>query len=1141
MIHLKAHLALSTFSHALLLCGGLILCTRPAPAQEPVTMTFEQPQTAGISGFRQMWDTPVVLDESGAVEEVDKGPYGKGPNAVWFPAKRDNGARPGALVFDAQHRSLLVRFPGAAQKIASQMAKGYTLSKAEVLLPYRDTELWPEGYKEPSGLSFMGDLWVKTPPQWHAVAWALRKPWVADAKIGPTYNAFINGSGYWKKFGAQDVKQDRFPTRFGPAEVSHKNPQGRLDVTPVLRDPAYGSTPQERLRTFESCGLLVRKWETYDVRYHQGGYEWGVATAGRGILVHTPKLVVTLMPGDKAAPLRTADLTVNVPALAAQLHKNKTGGQPTAVMPNAAQIKLLSQKYGFNRPAWMPAWQWQRVSELKALGGFTSIPDTPEAYAAWIDDMLSNMPRRWDGWDVPDKLQSYYLYAAAWPAPVRQFWQEYWTAWLMPWRETKDFAHVQANVAEDRRQENVFKYYARTGDWRGNVSFYRYSYTQNMSTMNFNHTAALGALLGGAIIGSERAMADGRHGLETWPLRTWSWFDGSTQESLDHYYFAISLKDQKMFADFGPTPLDRMMGQSILAKSVEELTSSYHPGLRRFIAPSGRTGPAYVFVQQDGTKHIVHTLSHHGALTDLNNKEIYGGMQALGQDALPGMIAQQTLNGSWAPEWVANMVDEKPLPYQMTNSYKQWGGFSATPLWKRNYLGRHYGVASVDHDTGGTVPVMAQWRRTDKTVRNMDEIATLLVRPGVNRTNLLDSRERGGIVGQFGGMATLQHKNKMIVMTSPWKKESYPAPSVAEVKSLQTTIGLFNFQKNPTWEIYVDGQRATAYPVKVKAGQRITIRDGVSYTGIIPLPSTDLGRSDEVVITDDTGPMVAMQGGGQAKATLLIEQYNLKQDAPLAEDADWTKIDRAYGGFAIEVGDATEYKDFTAFQQHLNAAQLETQWDEEKKQLNVSFRSGDDRFETGFRPEYSGGGTDQLFPYRRVNGAWPYNQPGIDRDSTLTVQGTTGNLKKNGAVLKSEAGRMAYLQTEPISGTYAGFNPFPDPAFWSLSTPGGVTVKADGRLGIARVIVRPKENKLWVDYALPDNQKGGEGRASALLVFGLKGSPIIERNGQVVKAGTQVVDGQRVYVIPLGDKPVTQIAERYRNAQAAWAALTEKP
>ncbi len=755
------------------------------------------------------------------------------------------------------------------------------------------------------------------------------------------------------------------------------------------------------------------------------------------------------------------------------------------------------------------------------------MPDTPEGYAKWMDAMLAIMPRRWDAFDAADKIQAYHLYSTAWPAPVRQFWQEYWTAWLMPWRDTKDFSHIQWYVADAHKEENIFKYYARTGDWRGNVSYYRYSYTHNMSTMNFNHTAALGALLGGAIIGSERAMEDGRHGLEAWPLRTWSWYDGSTQESLDHYYFSLSLKDQKMFADYGPTELDRMIGRTILAKSVEELTSSYHPGLRHFIATSGRTGLAYVFAQQDGTKHIVHTLSHHGALTDLDNKDIYGGMDAIGHEALPGMIAQETLNSPWAPDWTAYMVDEKPLPYQMTNSFKMWGGFAATPLWKRNYMGRNYGMASIDADVdvAGTVPAMAQWRRAAKTVDTSDQLGTLLIRPGVNHTNLLDSLYHGtnqpnanGAVGRFGGMATLQSKNKMIVFTSPWQKAdypTYPAP-ITEFKSLQTSIGLFDFEKSPSWELFVDGARVTQFPVKVKAGQHITVHDGVSYLAITPLPSTDLGRTDEIVITDQTGSMIAMQGGGQAKPTLLIEQYNLQRDTPLPVDADWNKIDQAYGGYAIELGDEAEYPDFRAFQRHIEGAKLEASWDAAKKELDVSYHSGDDTLEAGYLPEYSSGGTDKLFSYRRVNGAWPYNAPGIDRDSTLTIQGTTGKLEKRGAVLTTEAGRMAYLQTEPITGTYAGFNPFPDLTAWSLGVPGGITVTANGRLGLARVTVRPGENKVWVDYAFRDDQKQISDRASALTLKGFQRPPLVEVNGKTIKVKSAIGAGQPSYTIPLG-------------------------
>ena len=77
------------------------------------------------------------------------------------------------------------------------------------------------------------------------------------------------------------------------------------------------------------------------------------------------------------------------------------------------------------------------------------------------------------------------------------------------------------------------RYYELTGDWRGNRSVYRGGYNYTMSTMNFNNTSSMGALLGGAITGSEQAMKDGRHGQAHFPMGTWTWFDGSTQEEGD--------------------------------------------------------------------------------------------------------------------------------------------------------------------------------------------------------------------------------------------------------------------------------------------------------------------------------------------------------------------------------------------------------------------------------------------------------------------------------------------------------------------------------------------------------------------------------------------------------------------------------
>ena len=1086
-----------------------------ASAQDAgLTLTFDRVETAGISGFRQWWDAA----QPGAAH-----------------ANSTNG-----LVFDAVHRSLLVRFPGAAEKLAAEFDKGFVVQKAELVLPFAGTDTGTFNGRADSyvdRMSFGGaENYAKNKPRWHALAWLLRKPWLADTNLGPTFNAYVNGAGYWAKYGAQDTEHDRFPAVFGPAEVSVSQAEGRMDVTPVLTNAAYGASPGQRLRALEECGFLLRKWETYDFRFRKpgdGAYEWQVSTGGFGLYIRAPKLVVTLARGKGAAGALPA--AADVRALAGQLRKSGKGGKPTAAMPTADELAKILERYAIAKPAWMPDWQWKRVQELDAMGGGYRIPKTPEAYGKWIDEMLATPPRYWNGFDGPDRLQVYYQYKDAIPACVQEhYFRDYWTAWLEPDRPTSFFDHPQAM---ELWYGGTNKYFLETGDWRGNASPYRDGYCYVISTMNFNHWAALGALLGGDVIGSKYAMEDGRHGLEYQPLRLWAWYDGSAQESIDHYYYALTLGCQKMFADFGPTELDRLMAQSCLAKSMEELATLYHPGLRHFIATSSRTGvPEFLLATQDGLQHIVHTLSRSGALHDIGNTQVPAGFPVLNENVSPGRVAQNTLVGPWAPEWAANIVDEKPLPFQVIQNDKQYGRCVEFPRWKKTYMGRHYGLSAGDLQFG-CVPIMAQWRRADRQVSTVQELGTLLMRPGFNDPPIVNAQP--GWVDAQGMQATLQHKNKMVVVTSP-----YDLSSRAGVKSVQSTIALYNYEApKPTWEIFVDGRKVEALPFSCKQGQRITIRDGVTYLGFIPLPATDLGRTDEVVLAE--GAEQVAYGNYKVKAALAIHSYNLQRDAPLDKSADWKAIDQAYGGFVVEFGDATEYADFAAFQRHMAEAKLETRWEAPQLTLHARYQSGKDTLELGCRTDFTyDDQSNKCFAYRRVNGEWPYLPPGIDRDTDLSRMGTSGRIEKNGAALVCEPGVMAYVQTEPVSGTYAGYNPLPDATCWSLEVPGGIAVKADGRLGLARVAVRPKENRLWVDYAVRDNQRTPD-MATALLVFGLKDAPAVERNGQPYKGrlATLDVDGKTARVIPLFDKPAgdrTPLAERFRRSEKLFDLMTKR-
>jgi hypothetical protein len=195
---------------------------------------------------------------------------------------------------------------------------------------------------------------------------------------------------------------------------------------------------------------------------------------------------------------------------------------------------------------------------------------------------------------------------------------------------------------------------------------------------------------------------------------------------------------------------------------------------------------------------------------------------------------------------------------------------------------------------------------------------------------------------------------------------------------------------------------------------------------------------------------------------------------------------------------------------------LKTTWDAATRTVDATYTTGPDTLHCLYKPGYSGGApTTQGFSLREVNGHWPYLAPGIDRDSTLTQQGTSGLLTKNGAQLRCEPAHMAYLQTEPQSGTYAGFNPFSDPAYWELSASDGLQVRADGRLGMARITVVPGRNTVEVAYGVKDADKARPDLAHYLAIFGAKAAPAVTLNDAPATTFKIEVEGQAVYLVAL--------------------------
>lgn len=1176
---------------------GIIAFFSKLEAQD--ILSFDSPECSGMSGFRSHWDMAIPVTENGARIVKDSVVKDRGQTAVW------DGVNPGPLAFDAVHRNLLVRFPGAAEKIAEALASGKSIEKVELVLPYLDEEIWPTGsggadYPSADGYRYRPNwdcdkLYQGQRPNWHAIAYLLRKPWQANAANGPTYNAAIKGAVNWKRFGAADTNEDRFAGQLGPVEVSSYKPDGRMDVTAVVTDEAYGKTLGSRLRALADYGFIVSKEEIYDARYYQGTYEWAISTGPRAILIKQPKLVVTFKPG-KGEKIALSP-AVDIPDLVAK-HKDKPEGVPTAVVPTREELASMDQKFQ-TRPSWMPEWQYEHIKQLMSLEtegkvlpfyyrlvpahvvnrarevaereakarGTTADADYA-VYLAWLDWVNGQPPRFWEGHLTgADNITQWYNFRDAMPAPVQESVIRCWNAWLMPDRETQldgklrrqyddtsgKLVHPMVDdprVGKDKDgKEAVFgqgdTYYRNTGDWRGNKSYYRSGFTREMSTANFNSSATCGALLNGQIIGSQRAIEDGRAGLMRFPFWQWTWGSGVGQEFIDHYYWAIASAGNKLFADFCQQPEDKMAGWSIIQKTANDLAIAFHPNLKKLMGPASRTYYEHVLGEQDGLYHILHTLSKKGALSDVAtgklpaltnpvpdpNGRLPKPMSAWGHDYPPQAVALNSMSGPWGDEWISEWIDEKPLP---------WSALLEKNDWVTIYFGENYGLSSI-RKLPQRIHVLGHWRRKAEIPSGMRDIGTLDMRIGFNQTQIGD--DGSGIISSQGTYRTYQHDNKLIMLAQPNPKiiaeqaaehklgeKKLPAQ---EIKSVQCTAALFNFEEPaPTWQIFVDDTKVESLPVTAKYGQVITIRDGVSYIAIRPLPTDDLGRDADITLEAGQPQTQAYHEFSNIQPALIIHS-NFYRKGEAITKAALDGLKDASSGFIVEMGDEKEYGSFEKFQNHIRDAKLSGQKGE------INYQSGQDTMVA----------TWNNFT---VNGKDPADyakEQKLIQDTTLSQMGRR-NLEKSGAVV--ERGDLnpelaMLLQTFPKQKIYVAANMLPNYISYSFREPGGVKIVADGVLSMGRWVVKDSReiDIKYTPFGDPQRSEAEKKHALASLLFvsGTKEKPKVTLNEKEItgelKAWKQ--EGVEGWLVPLGQgfPKNDEITNRLNEAAALVASKTK--
>lgn len=1140
-----------------LLCAVAVACAlmATAPAQEPETVTLD------LKGSQT-----AVLDP-----------------VHW------NKVMPGELYFDAV-RPMLVRFPGAARKIHDRLRDGYEVEKAEMVL----TWVRQEGSRPQRGRAGWGadEQYENNPGRWHAIARLLRRPWSTDdLEFGPTFNAHVNGLGFWERGGARGDGTDRFARVFGPQPLHPKKepakrespkapdalggegqedrddlptlkepqpPTARLDVTATLVEEKYGPTVGERLRTIADCGFQVHKQEIRDMSYRRfWAYDWAVNIGYMRIWVEQPRLVVTLrkVPESTYDPLPPA---VDISKLAAKLEDEGGRGQPSVYYPENLPERADAH---WQQPEGMPDWQWERIGDLRdlhrdphdttlALGrGFnwySLFAGDREAYMSAMRELLRMAPRTWHGHLSSDFAVLPSAYPDLLPEGVMDHLKLYWKAWLHPEVERGSGRAGEKNLGGGRQ--------------RGGPTYFR-GYSNGGGTMNFGHNAVMGALLGADLIDAEHPLADARRGLNRLLLGRNGLRTGAHQETGDTYYQALSLASPTAIAHFAESPTDRLKARIHRDQLLETLISMYHPGTRRLTHPMGRGHYSYHLLLQEGPYHALHTLSRRGTLIHLDDlgedrtrtPATWGkvhNLKILGNEAPPMRVA---VLSPWMEPYLADPVaavlDGKTYPWSVhARDYSpgcRGGGRHV------NYLSRHYALASRDNANYnyGVTSVIAQWQRRAEQVESIEDSGHMLLDFSSN-----DRFTKSGLsMAEFG---IVQHNNKMIAMKRlPEKDRIERNADGRPIHSLHTSALLLAFGDTSEREVWINGEPAEAVSgsreapddkwqervesrgarVRAADGDVITIRDGVTYLGLIPVTANALTREREVEIAFehpvmlihsyifDAGPD-AMESAGKSKgpspadslepgnkveevaALLGDEKQEKKRRGPLDLDELHALKNTPTAGFVVEMGDATQYESFEEFQNHMSEVALEASWNQEERHLQMRYESGEDVLEMSYDP--------RAYPAKKrsINGKWPYLPKNIMRESNWAVQGRAGELEKNGARLTTADGRPAYLLASPVSDLYIGYNPTPHPQPWRLTLPDGMELQTDGKVGLLRVAIRRKANGVWIDHAPTDAAEEPD-RAKGLLLFGFDEPPNVELNRRPVKPKPRTIEDRRAYYV----------------------------
>jgi hypothetical protein len=250
------------------------------------------------------------------------------------------------------------------------------------------------------------------------------------------------------------------------------------------------------------------------------------------------------------------------------------------------------------------------------------------------------------------------------------------------------------------------------------------------------------------------------------------------------------------------------------------------------------------------------------------------------------------------------------------------------------FMTREYALGSAAKpyvNAGHADAVMLRIRRSDR-IKSIADFRSVFTRgvyngalPGLpNFCHTTSSHVDASYLAEEGRCATYQHENRLIVSYSP-KRAGHRG-----IESFRTDFIFSNAA--PFDVIAVDGRPVTMFPVQLRTGSRICIRDGRTFILLIPLEPDPAAGTSPLHLSIE-------------KDFFLISTYNYLGPA---KDCTREEVNNWSSAFFLEVWTEDQFGDWAEFLKHARTVNVESTV--QAKIRRIVARSKDDVMELLYDP-----------------------------------------------------------------------------------------------------------------------------------------------------------------------------------------------